>query len=155
MASFKATIFRFLVNLWPPFLGAGIRITRITPDFRHIDVAMKWGFLNRNYVGTHFGGSIYAMTDPFFMTILLHNLGPDYIVWDKAAEIRFKKPGKGRLHAHFHISPEEIACIRAEADANYKTEPRFTVHVLNSEGETVAEVDKLLYIRHKSKEKRA
>ena len=151
----RAFLFKTVANLWPPFLGAGIRIKRITDDFTTIDVEMKFGILNRNYVGTQFGGSIYAMTDPFFMMILLENLGKEYIVWDKAAEVKFKKPGTSKLFAHFHIPKHKIAEIRAAADANYKTEPRFTVEIKNAAGDVVAEVEKLLYVRHVSREKRA
>ena len=136
-------------NLYPPFLGAGIRVRRIAEDFLSIDVEMPLHFWNRNYVGTHFGGSLYAMCDPFFMIILIENLGPGYVVWDKAATIRFKKPGKGLMKANFHISAERIAEIRAQADTQGKTEPSFTVFVTDAEGNVIAEVDKLLYVRKK------
>jgi len=140
-------------NLYPPFLGAGIRVRRISEDFLSIDVEMPLRFWNRNYVGTHFGGSLYAMCDPFFMIILMNNLGPGYIVWDKAATIRFKKPGKGLMKASFHIPVERIAEIRAQADSQGKTEPSFTVSVTDVEGNVIAEVDKLLYVRKKEERK--
>src|SRR5437868_13852984 len=82
------------VNLWPPFLGAGIRVKRIASDMKAIDVEMKLRWWNANYVGTHFGGSLFAMTDAFYMLMLMANLGRDYIVWDRAASIRYRKPGK-------------------------------------------------------------
>lgn len=141
-----------LFNVWPPFLGAGIKIRRISADIREIDVEMKLNFLNRNYVGTHFGGSLYAMVDPFYMLILLENLGKEYIVWDKAATIRFKKPGKGTVKASFRISEEELREIRHQADTMPKTEPTFTVNILNEDNEIVAEVEKTLYVKKKSKE---
>lgn len=136
-------------NLYPPFLGAGVRIRRISEDFLTIDVEMPLRFWNKNYVGTHFGGSLYAMCDPFFMIILMNTLGPGYIVWDKAATIRFKKPGKGLMKASFHIPAERIAEIRAQADSQGKTEPSFTVSVTDVDGNVIAEVDKLLYVRKK------
>jgi hypothetical protein len=86
-----------LLNVWPPFLGAGIRVNRFQPDWKGIEVEMKLRRWNSNYVGTHYGGSLYSMADPFYMLMLIENLGSDYIVWDKSATIRFKKPGKGRL----------------------------------------------------------
>lgn len=140
-----------LINLWPPFLGAGIRVKKISDDFTSIDVEMKLRFWNKNIVGTQFGGSIYAMTDPFYMLILMQNLGKDYIVWDKAADIRFKAPGKGKLTAHFNISKDRIAEIKQQADDNYKVEPKFTVQIKDESGLVVAEVDKLLYVRRKDK----
>ena len=80
------------INIWPPFVGAGIRVTRRTPDMKAVDVEMKLHFFNRNYVGTHYGGSLYSMTDPFYMLMLMHNLGADYIVWDKAEASAFASP---------------------------------------------------------------
>jgi acyl-coenzyme A thioesterase PaaI-like protein len=149
----KPGIFRRLINLWPPFLGAGIKIKEISEDYTDFKVEMKLTKFNRNYVGTQFGGSIYAMTDPFYMLILMKNLGKDYIVWDKAADIRFKLPGKGKLTAHFNISKERIAEIKAQADKEYKVEPRFTVHVKDEQGNVVAEIDKVLYVRRKDRKK--
>jgi hypothetical protein len=139
------------LNLYPPFLGAGIHVRRISEDFRTIHVEMPLRFWNKNYVGTHFGGSLYSMCDPFFMVMLIENLGPDYIVWDKAATIRFKKPGKGVMKATFTLLPEKIEEIRNQADSQAKVEPQFQVTVTDAEGNVVAEVDKLLYVKKKIK----
>ncbi|HEY7403013.1 MAG TPA: DUF4442 domain-containing protein [Candidatus Angelobacter sp.] len=137
------------INFYPPYLGAAVRVTRISDDFRDLEVEMPLRFYNRNYVGTHFGGSLYSMVDPFYMLMLLHILGPGYIVWDKAATIRFKKPGKGVMKAAFHLSEEQIAEIRSSAETQPKVEPQFLVLVKDAEGNVVAEVDKLLYVRKK------
>ena len=149
----KARTNRLLKKLrwWPPFLGAGIRVTRVAEDFLTIDVELRLKFFNRNYVGTHFGGSLYAMCDPWFMVMLIEHLGPDYIVWDKAATIRFKKPGKGTVKASFHIPAARVEEIRAQADAQGKIEPQFQAVVTDAEGNTVAEVDKLLYVRKRAR----
>jgi acyl-coenzyme A thioesterase PaaI-like protein len=136
------------LNFYPPFLGAGIRVRRGT-DGRSYDVRMKLSPLNRNFVGTHFGGSLYAMCDPFFMLILIPALGRDYVVWDKAAAIRFLRPGRGTVRAAFHIPEDRIEEIRRSADADGKAEPLFTVRVLDETGETVAEVEKTLYVRRR------
>ncbi|HEX7286898.1 MAG TPA: DUF4442 domain-containing protein [Candidatus Angelobacter sp.] len=146
----KAAKLKRRVNLYPPYLGAGIRIKHIADDLRTIVVELPLHFWNRNYVGTHFGGSLYSMCDPFFMIMLINNLGPDYIVWDKSATSRFKKPGKGTMKATFLLPEERIAEIRAQADANGKVEPTFTVQVTDAEGNVVAEVEKLLYVRRKT-----
>lgn len=140
------------LRLYPPYLGAGVRVTHIADDFRHIEVEMPLRFYNRNYVGTHFGGSLYSMCDPFYMLMLINILGPDYIVWDKAASIRFKKPGKGVMKATFELTEEKITEIRAAAETQPKVEPLFQVLVKDTEGTVVAEVDKLLYIKKKNKE---
>lgn len=142
------------MSYWPPFLGAGIRVKNISSDLRQLDVEMKLRFWNSNYVNSHFGGSLYSMTDPFFMLMLLENLGREYIVWDKGATIRFKKPGTGRVRAHFSITPEQLTEIRTQADAHYKYEPVFTVLVLDDAGNTIAEVDKTLYVRRKDRDSR-
>lgn len=142
---------RRFVNFYPPFLGAGVRIKEISKDFHTIEVHMPLRFWNKNYVGTHFGGSLYSMCDPFFMLLLINNLGPDYIVWDKAATIRFKKPGTGLVKAIFHIPQERIDQIRGQADVEGKIEPQFQTVVTALDGTVIAEVDKLLYVRKKAR----
>jgi acyl-coenzyme A thioesterase PaaI-like protein len=137
------------LRFWPPFLGAGIHVTRVADDFLTIDVELRMKFFNRNYVGTHFGGSLYSMCDPWFMVMLIEQLGPGYIVWDKAASIRFKKPGRGVVKASFHIPKDRLAEIRSQADALGRIEPQFQAVVTDAEGNIVAEVDKLLYVRKK------
>lgn len=135
------------VNFYPPMLGAGIRSRSV--DEHTVDVEMRLTAFNRNIVGVHFGGSLYAMCDPWFMLILMRALGGDYIVWDKAANIRFVRPGRGTVRAHFHIPPSRVDEIRAAADRDGKVEPTFSVNVLDAQGQVVAQVEKLLYVRRK------
>jgi hypothetical protein len=137
------------VNLWPPFLGAGIRVTHIASDMKAIDVEMKLRWWNANYVGTHFGGSLFAMTDAFYMLMLMANLGRDYIVWDKAASIRYRKPGKGTVRAEFRLSDAQLDDIRDKLKALPKYEPAFMVEVKDEQGIVIAEVEKLLHVRLK------
>lgn len=151
LSAVRRNLTAFFWRFWPPYLGAGILIKRIAPDWRAIDVEMRLHFWNRNVVRTHFGGSLYSMTDPFFMAIMMHGLGKDYIVWDKAATIRFRRPGKGRVHARFEIGTEEIERVRALADKEPKVEPTYFVKVLDEGGHVVAEVEKLLYVRRKDR----
>src|ERR1700740_1827477 len=99
------------ITLWPPFLGAGIRVKHIAPDMKAVDVEMKLRWWNANYVGTHFGGSLFAMTDAFYMLMVMANLGRDYVVWDKAAKIRYRKPGRGTVRAEFRLSDSQIEDI--------------------------------------------
>ena len=140
--------FRFKwINWYPPLLGAGIRVLQRDGDAYTIKVKMPLTRFNFNAVGTHFGGSLYAMCDPWLMLILMHHLGRDYIVWDKAAAIQFVKPGKGTVYATFHIPPETIAAIRAQADAGEKLEPVFNVDVIDGAGDVIARVEKRLYVR--------
>ena len=137
------------VNLWPPFLGAGIRVKHIAADMKSVDVEMKLRWWNANYVGTHFGGSLFAMTDPFYMLMLMANLGRDYIVWDKAASIRFRKPGRGTVHAEFRVTDAQLDDIREKLKTLPKYEPVFPVEVKDDQGVVIAEVERLIYIRRK------
>ena len=139
---------RLWLNLWPPFLGSGIRVTRLDPDWRAIDVEMKLRFFNRNYVGTHYGGSLYSMTDPFYMLMLIENLGRDYVVWDKSASIRFRlgpRPCNGNVSPQRRTTGGHSATMQAAE----KIEPTFTVEVKDESGEVVAVVDKVVQVRKK------
>jgi hypothetical protein len=140
------------INLWPPFMGMGIRIKHIASDMKTIDVEMKLSFWNANYVGTHFGGSLFAMTDPFYMLMLMANLGSNYIVWDKAATIRYKKPGSGTVRAEFRLSDSQIDAVREKLNTLPKYEPVFMVEVKEEAGIVIAEVEKVLHVRKKEVE---
>jgi acyl-coenzyme A thioesterase PaaI-like protein len=145
----SARLLRWGMNLWPPFLGAGIRVRQIAPDFREVTVEMPLRLYNRNYVGTHFGGSLFAMTDPFFMLMVVHNLSPDYLVWDKAASIDFVSPGRGRVRAQFRLTDQDLAQIRACTDGGDKHLHLFKVDVTDAEGLVVARVEKIVYVRRR------
>lgn len=147
----SANWLRRIINLWSPFRGAGIKIQKISPDFRYVEVSMQLHWYNRNYLGTHFGGSIFAMTDAFYVIMLIRNLGSGYIVWDKAAHIDYKKPGRGTLHVVFTLSEDEIQLVRNKADQNDKYVFDRSVDVLNEQGEVVASVIKTIYVRKKPK----
>jgi acyl-coenzyme A thioesterase PaaI-like protein len=148
--SFGAGGLRRIINWWPPFLAAGIRVREIAPDFRSVTVELRMRLFNRNYVGTHFGGSLFAMTDPFFMIMMMKNLGPEYIVWDKAGTVRFLRPARGTVTARFHLPEEQVAQARERTAAGAKHEPRFKVEIVDASGTTVADVEKTLYIRRKN-----
>jgi acyl-coenzyme A thioesterase PaaI-like protein len=145
----RASLLRIVLNIWPPFWAAGIRVRRIAPDFREAEVEMRLRWYNRNYVRTHFGGSLYAMTDPFYMLMLLHNLGRDYVIWDQSGHIEYVRPGRGLVRARFALGSEQIDDIRRKADAGEKVLPQFTVAITNAGGETVARIEKTLYVRKK------
>ena len=142
--------FQLLVNLYPPYLGAGVRVTRIADDFHAIDVEMRLRPWNRNYVGTHFGGSLFSMVDPFFMIMLIELLGTGYVVWDKAGTIRFRRPGRGTVRAKLEISPGRVQEIRAAVGSAGKLEETFRVEIRDARGDVVAEVEKLVSVRKKA-----
>ncbi|MFT4256157.1 MAG: DUF4442 domain-containing protein [Pseudoxanthomonas sp.] len=147
----KASTLRHGLNLWPPFLFAGIHVAELAPDWRHARVELRLRPWNRNYVGTHFGGSLFAMTDPFWMLLLMETLGKDYFVWDKAAEIEFVKPGKGVVFAEYRLEDAVVGEIRAATASGEKCLRWFPVDVLDAQGEVVARVRKQLYVRLKPK----
>jgi len=151
MASFQQRLMMRLVNFSPPFLGAGIKVTYPKDDAFTIVVRMKLTFYNRNLYGTQFGGSLYAMTDPFFVFVVVKNLGPGYLVWDKKAVIEFLKPGRGRVTGRYHVPPEEIARVKALADAGETVEPVYVGDIVADDGETVARVTKTLWVRKRTR----
>ena len=137
-----------IMNFWPPYFGAGVRVRRTPTGGYRSSMRLRWW--NRNVLGTHFGGSLYAMCDPFFVLILVQKLGTGLQVWDKAATIRFRRPGRGRVEAHFEIPAERIEEIRQILDRDGRCEPTFIAEVQNEEGEIVATVDKVLSIKRVS-----
>lgn len=140
---------KFLLNIYPPYLGAGVRVTHVDPAWREIRVSMKLRWYNRNAVGSHFGGSLYSMVDPHLMLLLMQALGSDYVVWDKAASIEFRKPGWGRVHAVIRITEADLESIRRETVGGRPYRPAFDVEIRDEEGEVVAAVRKVLHIRRR------
>jgi acyl-coenzyme A thioesterase PaaI-like protein len=138
-----------LLRFYPPFLGAGVRVRDGSPDASRVTVEMPLTPLNRNFVGTQFGGSLYAMCDPFFMLMLIERLGPEYVVWDRAARIEFLRPGRGTVRATFEVPDERVAEIRREVDGAGKVLPEFEVTVVGDDGEPVARVHKTLHVRRR------
>lgn len=145
----KAKYLRRLINLWPPLLFAGIRATYISEDFRRVDVVLKLRWYNRNYVGTAFGGSLFAMTDPWYMLMLLHNLGRDYYIWDKKADIEFIAPGRAEVTAHFYLDETTLDTINRHTATGEKFLPSFIIDVVDKDKQLIARVERTLYVRKK------
>ncbi|MFD0739533.1 DUF4442 domain-containing protein [Lysobacter koreensis] len=145
----KASTLRHLLNWWPPFLFAGIHVSAIDDDFRHARVELRMRPWNRNYVGTHFGGSLFAMTDPFWMLLVLNALGRDYIVWDQAGQIQFVKPGRGTVHARFDLDLSVLDELRGATAVGEKALRWFDSNIVDAQGEVVARIRKQLYVRRK------
>ena len=145
----KAWQMKLLLNLWPPFLFTGIRVLDVSEDFRKAKVRLKLSMFNQNAVGVHFGGSLYAMTDPFCMLLVMSRLGKDYVVWDKSADIDYIKPGKGTVTAEFLITDAFIDDILANTAQGEKYLPQIPVYVKDEQGEVVAKLNRTLYIRKK------
>ena len=145
----KASTLRHGLNLWPPFLFSGIHVTRISDDYRHARVELRTRLWNQNYALTHFGGSLFAMTDPFWMLLTLNAIGSDYYVWDQAGSIEFVKPGRGTVHARFDLDEAVLDELRAAAADGGKVLRWFDTDVVDTQGEVVARVRKQLYVRRK------
>jgi len=128
-----------------------IHIMHIANDWTKIRMRMKLSFYNKNYVGSHFGGALFAMTDPFYMLMLLNLLGRDYVVWDKAAKIDFVSPGRTTVTADFHVTDAMLVEIKANTANGEKYEPTCRIDVLDTAGKVVARIDKTLYIRRKQR----
>lgn len=139
-----------LVNFWIPFLGSGIKIKSVNKERTRFDVTLRLTGRNKNLFGTQFGGSLYAMIDPFYAFILVLNLGDDYIVWDKSAEIKFIKPGKTKVFATIEIDAKTIENIKNEVDRIGKNTYVFTTNIKDVNDEIIATVKKELYVRNKN-----
>ena len=148
-------LLRFVLNLYPPYVGAGIRVVEIAPDFRRAAVEMPLRWYNRSFFGTHFGGSLYAMTDPFFALLVQHNLSTEYRVWDRAASITFVAPGRGRMRAEFVVTDEDLATIAKMTESGDKHLHLFKADVVDAEGLVVARIDKVVYVRRSRDAQRA
>lgn len=138
------------INIWFPFLGAGIKIKEVNKERTRFLVTLKLSRRNSNLFGTQFGGSLYAMTDPFFVFILILNLGDEYIVWDKSANVEFIKPGKSKVYSNIEISKERILEIKKEIDTIGKSTYYFETEIKDIEEVVVAKVKKEVYVRKKN-----
>lgn len=137
------------INWYPPFLGMGIRVRSARDDHTRFEVELVARWYNRNLFGTHFGGSLYAMSDPFFVFIVTMNLGSGYIVWDKSAAIDFIKPAKGTILGVFEIGKDRLEEIRAQVDTLGKNTCHFEADLLDEAGQVVARIAKEVYVRRK------
>jgi acyl-coenzyme A thioesterase PaaI-like protein len=147
--SLRTRLERWAFNLAPVIRGTGAWVTYIASDYSEVRVRLPLSWRTRNYVGTIFGGSMYGAIDPVYMLMLIKRLGPGYIVWDKAATIRFKRPGRSTLTATFRLEQAEVDAVRAAADEHGKVERTYLVDLVDAEGTVHASFEKLLSIRRK------
>lgn len=143
-----------IISYWPPYLASGIRVLKVADDISSVTVSLKIRPWNKNYFGTHFGGSLYAMCDPFFVFLLAHQLGNEHIIWDKAAEIRFVQAVSEPVFATFSIDPTRAEEIRQAALEQFSAEPKFAAEIVTAAGDVVAKVNKTLYVRRKDAKER-
>ncbi len=141
--------FKRLINLYPPYIGAGVKIEYISEDWRELHVSMTMRWYNRNAVGTHFGGSLYSMVDPHLMLLLMRLLGKDYMVWDQSAQIEFIKASKKKVASIIKISDEDLAAIKRHTANGEKYFAEFLLELRDEDAELIARVGKVIYVRKK------
>ncbi|HLY31508.1 MAG TPA: DUF4442 domain-containing protein [Ktedonobacterales bacterium] len=150
--SFKTSLMRWRFNVFPAYWGTGAHVTYIASDYREVRVKLPLNWRTFNYVGTIFGGSMYGAVDPIYMIMLIQNLGPEYVVWDKAASISFKKPGRSTLYARFTLAQQELDAIRAALAEERSLDRVYQIDLTDKNGAICATVEKTLYIRRKQAE---
>ena len=147
--SWKTWRFRIGMNIYPMFFGTGGKIESISADWKEVNVSLPISWWSRNYVGTIFGGSMFSSSDPFYMLMLMHNLGKDYVVWDKAATIRFRRPSKEKITTKFILKTEVLEEIKQKVEINGEADFPFLVQWFNKEGKIVSEIERTLYVANK------
>jgi len=140
-----------LLNFYPPYLGAGIKISHISEDWSELHVSMSLRWYNRNAVGTHFGGSLYSMIDPHLMLLLMQLLGKEYLVWDKAADIEFIKASKRKVTSVIKISNKDLEEIKVKTETGEKFFPEFMVEIKDENNDLIARIKKTIYVKRKAK----
>ncbi|MDA3904746.1 MAG: DUF4442 domain-containing protein [Bacteroidales bacterium] len=146
----KARLKRNLLNLFPPYWGTGARAVFLSSDSKEVQIKLPLFWRTRNYVGTIFGGAIYAAADPIYMIQLIELLGKKYVVWDKSASIRFLRPGDKTLYARFLVSDELLDQIKTDVAKKHEIDLTLDVDFVDLEGVVYAKVSKVLYIADKS-----
>jgi acyl-coenzyme A thioesterase PaaI-like protein len=147
--SWESRLARWRFNWFPAYRGTGARVEYIAADWMEVRICLPLSWRTRNYVGTIFGGSMYAAVDPMYMLMLIRTLGPEFIVWDKAAAIRFRRPGRSTLYATFRLDAAIVASIRAEALRMGKLERDFEIALVDAAGEVHAVCTKTVHVRHR------
>ena len=146
---FTPKLLKRLLNLYPPYLGAAVKVTYISEDWRELHVSMSLRWFNRNFVGTHFGGSLYSMIDPHLMLLLMQLLGKEYLVWDKSADIEFVKASKRKVTSVIKVSNKDLEAIKRSTETGRKYFSNFLIEIKDEDDELVAKVNKTIYVRRK------
>lgn len=137
------------LNIYGPYVGAGVKVTHIDDLWREIHVRMKLRWYNRNIMGTHFGGSLYSMIDPHLMILAMQRLGTEYIVWDRAAEITYLKPATGTVSTQISLDDEQLEDIVENTKDGSSYHPSFEIKIRDEQGKVVSKINKTLYVKRK------
>jgi acyl-coenzyme A thioesterase PaaI-like protein len=147
--SHKSRLSRMVFNFFPAFWSTGAKVTYLAADYKEVHLKLPLSWRTRNYVGTIFGGSMFASTDVLYFLLVLKNIGKDYIVWDKASSIHFKKPGKGTLYTKVTVSDKEIETIKKELQYTDKIDRIYLLDLIDEAGDICASIEKTIHIRNK------
>lgn len=147
------TVLRF-ISYWPPFFFTGVKVLSFNKDITEVRVGLKTNFWNQNYFGTHYGGTLFSMCDPFFVFILADKLKKEHILWDLSSSIEYIKAVREPVEAVFSVSLEQIEEIKKQALESFNYKPEFEVEIKTKSGEVVAKVKKTLYVRRKDSKER-
>lgn len=150
--SLQTRLTRWKFNWFPAYRGTGGRVTYIASDWREVRISLPLSWRTRNYVGTIYGGSMYGAVDPIYMVMLIQILGRDYLVWDKAASIRFRRPGRSTLHATFTVPIGETDEIRRRLEAESKVDREYEIELRDDTGEVHALINKTIHISRRPSE---
>lgn len=142
---------RAAMRFWPPYAAAGIRLVELADDYSSAVVELRLRPWTANFVGTAFGGSLFAMADPWWMLLMMRRLGPDYVVWDKAGEIDFHAPGRADVRLRVEVTDAMVEQVRAAAAGGQKVLQWYAADIVTADGTRVATVRKQLYIREKQR----
>jgi acyl-coenzyme A thioesterase PaaI-like protein len=145
--SFRSRLVRWGFNWFPAFRRTGGRLVYLATDWRVVRVKLPLNWKTRNYIGTMFGGSLYAAIDGIYMVMLMKQLGPTYVVWDKSASIRFRKPCRTTVYATFAIDDRETNTIRELLRAEPKIDRQYQVDWTDPDGTVYATVETTVHIR--------
>ncbi len=147
--SFKSSWFRRMMNWYPMYFGTGGKILFWSGDSLEVHLRLSLNLWTKNYVGTIFGGSLFAAADPFYMVMLMRSLGEAYVVWDKTAHIRFKKPAKSTLHALLKISHDDLSSIKLQVKECGHATKTFMIKWVDEDQIVYAEIERQCYIADK------
>ncbi|MEA2102821.1 MAG: DUF4442 domain-containing protein [Thermodesulfobacteriota bacterium] len=148
--SLKTYILRHIFNFFPAFRRTGGRIVYFSSDWDEIQMKLPLNWKTRNYVGTMYGGSMYAAIDGIYMVMLINLLGKRYIVWDKRAEIKYLKPGKGTLETRLRIDKKELSEIKRLLKEQRSIERIYTIEWKDRAGDVCSVIHKHIYIKNKN-----
>ncbi len=146
----KTWLTKLSINFFPAYRRTGARVVAVSDDWKEVKIRLPLNWKTRNYVGTIFGGSLYSSVDPIYMLMLIEILGPEYIVWDKSATIRFKRPGRATLYATFKISDPEIETIKNLLKSEHSIDRKYEISLTDERGIIHTAIEKIIYISKKS-----